>query len=83
VKILSISFRLTRYIDLKTALEALETKNVQNNIHDIREKCNVEFQQLFLSVIRLCEKFDINVSLNDNINQISRIFLKSQYLYLL
>ncbi|XP_060873994.1 52 kDa repressor of the inhibitor of the protein kinase-like [Metopolophium dirhodum] len=66
VKILSISFPLSRYLqtvnlDLKTALEA--ASNVQNTIQEIRENCDVEFQQLFLSVITLCEKFDITVSL--------------------
>ncbi|XP_025422906.1 52 kDa repressor of the inhibitor of the protein kinase-like [Sipha flava] len=67
VKILSISFPLSRYLqtvnlDLKTALEA--ASNVQNTIQEIRENCDVEFQQLFLSVITLCEKFDITVSLS-------------------
>ncbi|KAL5234560.1 hypothetical protein ACI65C_001970 [Semiaphis heraclei] len=66
VKIFSISFPLSRYLqtvnlDLKTALEA--ASNVQNTIQEIRENCDVEFQQLFLSVITLCEKFDITVSL--------------------
>ncbi|XP_050065980.1 52 kDa repressor of the inhibitor of the protein kinase-like [Aphis gossypii] len=66
VKILSISFPLSRYLqtvnlDLKTALEA--AYNIQNNIQEIRENCDVQFQQLFLSVITLCEKFDITVSL--------------------
>jgi hypothetical protein len=37
--------------------------NFQNNIQDVRENCDVEFQQLFLSVITLYEKFDITVSL--------------------
>ncbi|CAI6373944.1 unnamed protein product [Macrosiphum euphorbiae] len=45
----------------KTALEA--ASNVQNTIQEIRENCDVEFRQLFLSVITLCEKFDITVSL--------------------
>ncbi|XP_025407089.1 zinc finger MYM-type protein 1-like [Sipha flava] len=67
VKILSISFPLSRYLhtvnlDLKTALEA--ASNVQNTIQKIRENCDVKFQQLVLSVITLCEKFDITVSLS-------------------
>jgi hypothetical protein len=50
VKILSISFPLSRYLqtvnlDLKTALEAAFI--VQNTIQEIRENCDVEFQQLF------------------------------------
>lgn len=66
VKILSISFPLSRYLqtvnlDLKIELEV--ASNVQNTIQEIRENCDVEFQQLFLSVITLCENFDITVSL--------------------
>jgi len=62
VKTFSISFPLSRYLqtenlDLKTALEA--ASNVQNNIQNVIENCDVEFQQLFLSVIKLCKKFDI------------------------
>ncbi|XP_060864292.1 52 kDa repressor of the inhibitor of the protein kinase-like [Metopolophium dirhodum] len=64
VKLLSISFPLSRYLqtvnlDPKTALEA--ASNVQNTIQEIRENCDVEFQQLLLSVITLCEKFDITI----------------------
>ncbi len=54
MKILSISFPLSQYLqtenlDLKTAIEA--TSNVHNNIQHVRKNCDVEFQQLFLSVI--------------------------------
>ncbi|VVC40727.1 Hypothetical protein CINCED_3A004964 [Cinara cedri] len=65
VKILSISFPLSRYVqtvnlDLKTALEA--SSNVQNNTQDIRKNSNIEFQHICLSII-VYEIFDITVRL--------------------
>lgn len=98
VKILSTTLPLSLYLqtqnlDLKTALET--ASNVQNNIQDITENCNIEFQQLFLSKMIFCEQLDItdlisyNLTLllvcSVNVNQIpiQNIFLKSQqYSYL-
>lgn len=37
--------------------------NVQNNIQDIRNNCDVEFQKLFLPIKSVCENNDITVSL--------------------
>lgn len=87
MKILSIRFPLSQYLqtanlDLKTALKA--ASNVQNNIQEIRENCDVEFQQLFLSVITLCEKFDITVNLprqckSDNPEYFLRVSIHTFY----
>lgn len=63
VKILSIHFSLSRYLQIEN-LDLKTASKVQNNIHEIGENCDVEFQKLFLSVITLCEKFDMTVSLS-------------------
>ncbi|VVC45545.1 Hypothetical protein CINCED_3A023535 [Cinara cedri] len=83
VKILSTSFPVSRYLqtvnlDFKTALEAA---NVQNNTQDIRKNCDVEFQQLFLSVITVCEKFDTTVNFpRQSKSDDPEYFLKYSYL---
>lgn len=66
VKILSISFPLSRFLqkeclDLETAFEAAST--VQQNIQRIRENCDEEFQNIFFSIETICKKFEITMSL--------------------
>ncbi|KAL4091727.1 hypothetical protein QTP88_026374 [Uroleucon formosanum] len=79
VKILSISFPLSRYLqivnlDLKTALEA--ASNVQNTIQEIRENCNIEMkisEEIKGKFIQLVETYQDIVdectdsNLNDNL----------------